>query len=568
MMKLTRANPLLIYLLLTLSFWSITAQNRRRTPHKIETSASTSPTGIAATRITEQQLKAYLSFISADEVMGRDTPSRGLDLTAKFIATNLSTWGLKPAGDESSFFQRIPLRRERIELSRTRAEINGKPFAYGADFVSPGLAAGTANGPLVFVGHGWVFKAKNIDAYEGVDVRDKIMVVAGGGYPPDAITFQDVILRSAVYEHPYEYAQKHGAKGVIFLPHFTTLSDWEAHERSTVENGNISEFDRPRPKTASGFYEGANGRWESQSSCCGLAIPTITVSTRMLNPLLSGEKLAVSTLLHNKTGAGEQIKAFDLDPKKQVSFTVALAVDKVYTQNVLTVLEGSDPVLRREYVALGAHYDTVGGEGSQYGGADDNGSGTVALMAIAKAFAAGAPPRRSVLFMWHSAEEKGMWGSRYFVEHPTIPLNQIVTYVNLDMVGRSKKAEDSTPENAGLTNPDEIYVLGPKLTSTELGELSERVNRSYLNLRLNDRYDDPKDPERLFRRSDNYPFAQKGIPIIYYFTGFHADYHAPTDTLEKIDYLKIEKVARTAFLTSWELANSKSRPRFDKPLPK
>ena len=567
-MEFRRAIALLVCLLLSLSFPSVTAQNRRQDAGKTKTSAASSPARIAAGQITEQQLRAYLAFISADELKGRGTPSSGLDLTAKFIATNLSTWGLKPAGDDGSFFQRIPLRRERIELSRTRAEINGKPFTYGADFISPGLAPGTASGPLVYVGHGWVFKAKNIDAYEGVDVRDKIMVVAGGGYPPDAITFQDIILRTAVFEHPYQYAQKHGAKGVIFLPHFMTLGDWEAHQRSTLESGNISVVGSPRPKTASGFYEGATSQLTAGTSCCGLAIPAITVSISMFNPLLSGEKLGVSPLLTGKTGGGEQIKAFDLDPKKQVSFTVALTAEAVYTQNVLAVVEGSDPALRREYVVLGAHYDTVGVEGSSYGGADDNGSGTVALMAIAEAFAAGARPKRSVLFMWHAGEEKGLWGSRYFVEHPSIPLNQIVAYINLDMVGRSKKADDSTPENAGLTSPDEVYVLGPKLTSTEVGELSERVNRSYLNLRLNYRYDDPKDPERLFRRSDNYPFAQKGIPIIYYFTGFHADYHAPSDMLEKIDYLKIEKIARTVFLTSWELANSMSRPRFDKVVPK
>lgn len=567
-MEFRRAIALLVCLLLSLSFPSVTAQNRRQDAGKTKTSAASSPARIAAGQITEQQLRAYLAFISADELKGRGTPSSGLDLTAKFIATNLSTWGLKPAGDDGSFFQRIPLRRERIELSRTRAEINGKPFTYGADFISPGLAPGTASGPLVYVGHGWVFKAKNIDAYEGVDVRDKIMVVAGGGYPPDAITFQDIILRTAVFEHPYQYAQKHGAKGVIFLPHFMTLGDWEAHQRSTLESGRISVVGSPRPKTESGFYEGATSQMRAGTSCCGLAIPAITVSISMFSPLLSGEKLGVSPLLIGKTGGGEQIKAFDLDKKKQVSFTVALTADVVYAQNVLAVVEGSDPALRREYVVLGAHYDTVGVEGSSYGGADDNGSGTVALMAIAEAFAAGARPKRSVLFMWHAGEEKGLWGSRYFVEHPSIPLDQIVAYINLDMVGRSKKADDSTPENAGLTSPDEVYVLGPKLTSTEVGELSERVNRSYLNLRLNYRYDDPKDPERLFRRSDNYPFAQKGIPIIYYFTGFHADYHAPSDTLEKIDYLKIEKVARTVFLTAGELANSTSRPRFDKVVPK
>lgn len=567
-MKLTRANALLIYLLLSLSAPSVTAQNRRQDAGKTKTSAASSPARIAAGQISEKRLKAYLSFISADEIMGRNTPSRGLDLTAKFIAMNLSTWGLKPAGGDGSFFQRIPLRRERIDPSRTRAEINGKLFGYGADFISPPLASGTASGPLVYVGHGWVFKAKNIDAYEGVDVRDKIMVVAGGGYPPDPITFQDIILRTAIFEHPYEYAQKHGAKGVIFLPHFMTLGDWKAHQQRTLESGSISVVGSPRPKTASGFYEGAASQMRVGTSCCGLQIPAITVSISMFSSLLSGEKLGVSPLLTGKTGDGEQIRAFDLDPKTQVSFTVAVATDDLYAQNVVAVLEGSDPALRREYVVLGAHYDTVGVEGSIYGGADDNGSGTVAVMAIAKAFAESAPPKRSVLFIWHAGEEKGTWGSRYFVEKPTIPLDQIIAYINLDMVGRSKNADDSTPGNADLTGPDEVYVLGPKLTSTELGELSERVNLSYLNLRLNYRYDDPKDPARLFRRSDDYPFAQKGIPIIYYFTGFHADYHQPSDTPDKIDYQKIEKVARTAFLTSWELANSISRPRYDKPLPK
>jgi hypothetical protein len=346
-MEFRRAIALLVCLLLSLSFPSVTAQNRRQDAGKTKASAASSPARIAAGQITEQQLRAYLAFISADELKGRGTPSSGLDLTAKFIATNLSTWGLKPAGDDGSFFQRIPLRRERIELSRTRAEINGKPFTYGADFISPPLASGTASGPLVYVGHGWVFKAKNIDAYEGVDVRDKIMVVAGGGYPPDAITFQDIILRTAVFEHPYQYAQKHGAKGVIFLPHFMTLGDWEAHQRNTLESGKISVVGSPRPKTAPGFYEGATSQMQSGTSCCGLEIPAITVSISMFNPLLSGEKLGVSPLLAGKSGDGEQIKAFDLDKKKQVSFTVALTAEAVYTQNVLAVVEGSDPALRR-----------------------------------------------------------------------------------------------------------------------------------------------------------------------------------------------------------------------------
>jgi hypothetical protein len=561
MMKLKRLVALLICLLLALGFQSVTAQNRRKA------NAAASQARLAAENISERQLEAYLSFITAGELEGRDTPSKGLDLTAKFIATNLSTWGLKPAGENDSFFQKITLRRESIDPARTRAEINGTPYHYGADFISPGLASGAAAGPLIYVGHGWVHGGKNINAYEGADVRDKIMVVAGGGYPPDAITFQDT-LRSGGWEHPYGYAQKHGARGVIFLPHFRTLGEWDAHERRTLLSGRISLGGAQRPRTAPGFYEGAYHRLEIGTSCCGLEIPAITASVGMLRSLLSGEKVSAGTLITGRAPSGEQIKAFQFDPGKQVSFTVALTADVAYGQNVLAVFEGSDPVLKHEYVAIGAHYDTVGGDGPRYGGADDNGSGTVGVMAIAKAFAAAGHPRRSVLFTWYAGEEKGLWGSRHFVEHPTVPLDRIVAYINLDMIGRSKNAADSTSENADLTSPNEVYVLGPKLTSTELGELSERVNRSYLNLRLNYKYDDPNAPDRLFRRSDNFPYAQKGVPIIYYFTGFHADYHSPSDTSEKIDYRKIEKVVRTAFLTAWELANSASRPRFDKPLPK
>jgi Zn-dependent M28 family amino/carboxypeptidase len=160
----------------------------------------------------------------------------------------------------------------------------------------------------------------------------------------------------------------------------------------------------------------------------------------------------------------------------------------------VAVLEGSDPVLKQEYVVIGAHYDAVGTEaGIGYAGADDNASGTVAVMAIAKAFAASERPKRSVVFMWYSGEEQGLWGSRFFVNNPTVPLDKIVTYVNLDMVGRSKTVDDKD----GVTGPDEVYVLGPKLTSTDLTELVERVNRSYLNLHLNYLHDDLNDGERL-----------------------------------------------------------------------
>ncbi len=168
---------------------------------------------------------------------------------------------------------------------------------------------------------------------------------------------------------------------------------------------------------------------------------------------------------------------------------------------------------------------------------------------------------------WHAGEEKGLWGSRYFTEYPTIPLQKIVAQINIDMIGRSKKEGDTNPRNNSLTGPNEIYVIGSKMMSTELGELTETVNKEYLNLTYNYRYDDPKDPNRFFFRSDHYNYARKGIPIVFFFDGEHEDYHRPGDEAQKIDYEKMEKVVRTVYVTLWEIANRPTRPKVDKQLP-
>lgn len=295
----------------------------------------------------------------------------------------------------------------------------------------------------------------------------------------------------------------------------------------------------------------------------------------MIKAIFEGEKLDVAKVLQDPTAVGE---SFALSPSKQMSFTVTVAPDTIYTQNVVGVLEGTDPVLKNEYVAMGAHYDHVGNSISTNcrpidgdticNGADDDGSGTTAILAMAEAFSHGARPKRSLLFVWHCGEEKSLWGSAYINEFPIIPLNQIITQLNIDMIGRSKKEGDTNPRNKELSGPNEIYVIGSKMMSTELGELSERINNSYLKLNFNYKYDDPRDPNRFFFRSDHFNYAQKGIPIIFYFDGEHEDYHRPTDSPDKIDYQKMEKVTRTVYVTAWELANNiAKRPTVDKQLP-
>jgi Zn-dependent M28 family amino/carboxypeptidase len=191
----------------------------------------------------------------------------------------------------------------------------------------------------------------------------------------------------------------------------------------------------------------------------------------------------------------------------------------------------------------------------------------VAVLAMAEAFARGARPKRSILFAWHCGEEKGLWGSQYLMEVPVVPINQIVAQLNLDMIGRSKAENSTRMGERLLAGKHEIYVIGSKLMSTELGEISEAVNHSYLNLNFNYHFDNPQDPNHYFSRSDHYNYAIKGIPIIFYFDGSHEDYHRPSDSPDKIDYEKMEKVTRTIFITALELANRDKRPLVDKQIP-
>lgn len=263
-----------------------------------------------------------------------------------------------------------------------------------------------------------------------------------------------------------------------------------------------------------------------------------------------------------------------MNDQKKVTLNIASSTETVPTQNVIAVWEGNDPTLKSEYIALGSHYDHVGsgcapaGEDTICNGADDDGSGTTAMLAMAEALAkATTRPKRSILFVWHCGEEKGLWGSRYFTEYPTVPLNSIVAQINMDMIGRTKAEGDTNTRNKELTGPNTIYLIGSTMMSTELGEIVNAVNKSYLNLTFDTRYDDPKDPNRFFYRSDHFNYAKKGIPIIFFFDGVHEDYHRKSDTADKIDYQKMEKVTRTIYMTTWEIANRAARLKVDKPLP-
>jgi hypothetical protein len=377
-------------------------------------------------------------------------------------------------------------------------------------------------------------------------VKDKVAVLVDNGFPK-GVTQQDLTGKEGEdWDFPFNLLRKRGAKAVLIIPNFGTLANWQLRRQIGVERGNLMV-----ERFQSANFQGT---------------PVIWPSPRMLNALFQGEKQA-GAVLFNRATANDPAEAFDLNPSKTFSLKIGMKAEPASTQNVVAILEGSDPALKSEYVAIGAHYDHVGignpiNGDAIYNGADDDGSGTVAVLAMAEAFARGPRPKRSILFIWHAGEEKGLWGSRYFTEYPTVPLNQIVADLNIDMIGRTK-TENDKPANQPLPKPGEIFLIGPKMMSTELMEISETVNKSYLNLRFDYRYDDIKHPDNFFFRSDHYNYARKGIPIIFYMDGEHEDYHRPSDTADKIDYQNMEKVTRTIYATGWELANRASRPRVD-----
>jgi hypothetical protein len=512
----------------------------------------------AADTITAARLSEYLHIVASDAMGGRDTPSKGLDDTAKFLADHLARLKIKPAGDDGTYFQKIELATSKVDPSKSSVRLGNRAFNYSEDFLA-GTVDGSASGALVYAGHGYVIKSKNINAYNGLDVRNKIVIAAAGLWP-QGVARGELSGEAGVgdWEDAESYARKNGAKGLIRIPrNFDRVWRFGRH-MADRENYQVARF---MAAGDAGAGAGASG-----------GLPTILPSAALIDALFAGEKRSGADVLKG-ISAGDAGESFSLGANKQAQFTVSVAVKKALTQNVVGVLEGSDAVLKNEYVALGAHYDHVGtgqpvNGDSIYNGADDDGSGTVGVLAIAEALARGVRPKRSVLFVWHCAEEKGLWGAEYFTKFPTVPLKQIVAQLNIDMMGRSKKEGDTKEANRDLTGANEIYVIGSKMMSTELGELSERVNRAYLNLNFNYKYDDPSDPNRFFFRSDHYSYAQRGIPIIFYFGGVHEDYHKPSDSPDKIDYQKMERITRTVFVTALELANAPTRPRVDKQLPR
>ena len=489
--------------------------------------------------ITASRLKAHLEFIASDEMEGRDTPSRGLDIATLYVATQLKLWGAVPAGDNGTFFQNVSMGQRSLLVNESAIDFGGKYYEFGKGFQSATKDLKTT-AKLVYVGHVFVIKGMNIDPYAGLDVKGKILVVASG--LPKGVSKSDVVGGDETVVSPERAAQKFGAIGILTSPDQDYKNRWTVV--SGMKMGGLSLKDDPALATA---------------------IPNIVAGPDLSRAIFQSEAVSAEEV---ESGGDAPEKGFYFGDQKLAGINIVSSTAFSSARNVVAIVPGSDERLSAEYVAYGAHIDHFGigsaGGDRIFNGADDDGSGTVSILEIAHAYLSGRRPKRSSLFVWHVGEEKGLIGSAFFTAHPTVNLSNVITQLNIDMIGRSRKPDDRNPANNLLSGANEIYVVGSTKMSSDLQRISESVNRSYLNLTFNYRYDDPRDTDRVFYRSDHYNYALKGIPIIFYFDGAHEDYHRVSDEVSKIDFEKMSRIARTIYATGWALANADTRPVVDR----
>lgn len=480
--------------------------------------------------ITPSELRMHLEFLASPELGGRYTLAPNFPLVARYLAAHLESYGFHGAGDQGDFLQHFVVISSKPDVQNTSLSVTnqGQTSDYGFGDVYPlESGEGKVEGQIVFVGYGIAAPEQNHDDYAKLDVKGKIVLMSSS---TPAGADRSTLRRD---ESGVNAAADHGAAGVLEIPslrrsEFMKRKDFRerAASRETVRLAQDSD-----PK-----------------------FPAI-----LLSPDLA-QKLVNALGLHWSDIEEAEEQGTPLRPKAtEASARISLVQREreVTTQNVVGVLTGTDPVLKNEYIAFSAHYDHLqtNDRGEVYLGADDDGSGTTAVLAIAHAMAMD-PPKRSVLVIFHAGEELGLLGSEYNADYaPAVPLDHMVADLNIDMIGRSKPAGDHNRLDEHLSDANTIYLVGSNRISKELHRISEETNADYQRLKLDYYYNDPANPERIYYRSDHWNYAKHNVPVIFYFDGTHVDYHKPTDTIDKIDFGKLTKVTRLVFETGWRLGN-------------
>jgi hypothetical protein len=522
--------------------------------------------------IQSEDLQKWLSYLASDELEGRTTFSEGLGLAAAYLAEQLRSWGVKPGGDNGSYFQRVRvLGVKSVNNSTLTVEVNGqtRTFKNGEGISFPPNVGGKRNltaDQVEFLGYGLDAPLANHNDYAGKDVSGKAVVYLGGNGPkglgPD---FRRALFGRARYATEQRRAVASigpggggfgGRQGGGAGPATGAAA---VGPRGGAQQGDFTtaqRLDHPIPPAVS-----------AQDDFFEFLFSNADVKYAELK-----EKAAKQEPLPSFTLKGVKL-SFNLDADYQV-------VRTQLTRNVVGLIDGTDPKLKDSYVLFSAHYDHVGyaeGEvvqGARQGatggmrvkegavedriwnGADDDGSGTVTVLGVAKAFAKGPKPKRSLMFLWFSGEERGLWGSRYHADYPTAPIDKIVADLNMDMVGRNR---DNKAEEA-----NSVYLVGSDRISTELHNITVESNAGLARpLKLDFELNDPTDLEQVYYRSDHYSYAAKGIPIVFFTTGLHPDYHYNTDSVEKINFEKMTRIGQFVYETGRRVANLDHAPARD-----
>ena len=500
------------------------------------------PTAYAERYITQDALRRDLSILASDEYEGRETGTKGQKMAAAYISQQFALDSLRgplpvTAGPNAAnpYLQSFSLERSAWQPGGTLVA-GGTTYKWLTDFYATGRSPFAANATVqpVFVGYG--IEQGVYSDYAGRDVQGKDLIMLLGeprtAEGKSVLSADGSATKWAVdYRAKATLAAQKGARSVFFV----SLDAPENFQKMAARLG---------PRLV-------------QPTIAFADQPTSRVPAFFVSPAL-GQKLLGSSEADLKaySAATAAAKAPVASKFKPVKFTIDARQERtsVNTENVLGFLPGTDK--KDEILVISAHYDHLGiHDGQVFNGADDDGSGTVGVLALARAFSkaahAGKGPRRSLLFLANTGEEKGLLGSQYYTSHPVYPLANTVTDLNIDMIGRTDPAHEG--------KPDYVYVIGSDKLSSQLHQALLAANQQHGNLDLDFRFNDPEDPNRFYYRSDHYNFAVHKIPVAFFFNGVHADYHQQSDEVDKIQFDKLEARARLVFYLAWDLANRDER---------
>jgi hypothetical protein len=509
--------------------------------------------------ITAAKLRADLMFLGGDSFRGRLTNTPENNLALEWIASRFESFGLKGAAAGGSYFQPYNLvtaslgDRNELEIASGGAATR---YGVGSDFYPHRHSvSGNVTAPVVFAGYGISAPVLGYDDLAS-DVKGKILLVLDHepGEGDSTSPFDGLV--TSEYANQLKKtlaAQDKGAVGVLFV------SDVHAHPGPENFDASARFYWPAQPPRVERYLLGA---WAEK-----VRIPSGQISVALAQTIVRGSGKSLAELAR----ASDNAKGSAPIPLPGIMAALVTSVQRtvVRDRNVVAMLEGSDTTLKNQWVVISGHPDHDGAFGDQiWNGADDNGSGTVGLVAIAEAYAMAAKegrrPRRSILFAAFNSEERGLLGAWAFTEAPLVPLAQIVAVLNMDMIGRNEEVPigggnrfRGLPVQTAESNNNSVTLLGWS-RSAALTSAVERANAAY-GLTLKKSYDN--NISNLIRRSDHWPFIQRGVPGIWLHTGLHPDYHTIYDDPEKINYPKMEKITRLVHQVSWDLAQGGERPR-------